>query len=302
MLAIVAWPGRAAGQSAPPPAAQNPSPMVEHTRTHERIARRTPPGIERTLRGTLPTPVQVFLPAGTARGGERELVIHFHGAAFVAEHAAPSGESIVAVVNVGSGGGAYDRAFADPDVFERLLEGVATEAATASARQVTFGRITLSGFSAGYGAVRAILRQPRFFDRIGAVLLLDGLHASYVPDRKVMADGGIIDKAALEVFVRYARAAIEGQKSLLITHSEIFPGTFASTTETTDHLLRVLGLRRTPVLRWGPVGMQQLSEARQGGLLVMGFAGNSAPDHIDHLHGMPEFLRSLIALVPPKSR
>jgi len=36
--------------------------------------------------------------------------------------------------------------------------------------------------------------------------------------------------------------------------------------------------------------MQQLSEARSGRFELMGFAGNSAPDHIDQLHSMPEML------------
>lgn len=35
---------------------------------------------------------------------------------------------------------------------------------------------------------------------------------------------------------------------------------------------------------------QILSEAKRGGLLVVGFAGNSAPDHVDQLHSLPEFL------------
>jgi hypothetical protein len=54
-----------------------------------------------------------------------------------------------------------------------------------------------------------------------------------------------------------------------------------------------LGLRRTPVLRWGPRGMQQLSELRKGRFAILGFAGNSAPDHVDQFHGMPEFLEML---------
>jgi len=40
--------------------------------------------------------------------------------------------------------------------------------------------------------------------------------------------------------------------------------------------------------------MQQLSEVRSGSLLIMGFAGNSAPDHIDQFHAMPEFLELLL--------
>ena len=41
--------------------------------------------------------------------------------------------------------------------------------------------------------------------------------------------------------------------------------------------------------------MQQLSEVRRGRFEVMGFAGNTGPDHIDQFHGMPEFLRRLEA-------
>jgi hypothetical protein len=87
---------------------------------------------------------------------------------------------------------------------------------------------------------------------------------------------------------------VRGEKRFVVTHSEIFPGTFASTTETADWLLSALGLHRTAVLRWGPRGMQQLSEAHAGRFELLGFAGNSAPDHVDQLHAMPEFLARVL--------
>lgn len=78
---------------------------------------------------------------------------------------------------------------------------------------------------------------------------------------------------------------------MIITHSEIYPGTFASTTETADWLLAQLGLRRHAVVKWGPMATQQLSEVRAGKFLLIGYAGNSAPDHVDQLHSLPEYLR-----------
>ena len=144
--------------------------------------------------------------------------------------------------------------------------------------------------------MRAILRDPRHFAQVDAVLLLDGLHTSYVPDGTVLANGGKLDEQPLEIFVDFARAAMAGEKRFLITHSEIFPGTFASTTETTDYLIQKLGLHLEPVLKWGPHGMQQLSEARKGRFAILGFAGNSAPDHIDHAQGMPAFLGRLLGM------
>src|SRR5205807_923590 len=147
--------------------------------------------------------------------------------------------------------GVYDRAFADPAVFDSLLTAVTREVSAAVARPERVGRVTLVGFSAGHGAVRAILRDPRHFARVDAVLLLDGMHTSYVPERTVLAAGGVLDTTNLAAFADFARAAVRGEKRFVVTHSEIFPGTFASTTETADWLLRVLGLRRTPVIRWG---------------------------------------------------
>jgi hypothetical protein len=94
----------------------------------------------------------------------------------------------------------------------------------------------------------------------------------------------------LDVFVRFARDAVAGRKQMIVTHSEIFPGTFASTTETADYLVSQLCLRRRAVLRWGPMHTQQLSEARVGRFLLIGYAGNSAPDHVDQLHSLPEYL------------
>ncbi|PYO10317.1 MAG: hypothetical protein DMD30_03300 [Gemmatimonadetes bacterium] len=225
-----------------------------------------------------------------------DVVVHFHGAAWLPEQAvAEIGDhTVAAVVNLGTGSGAYDRAFADPAVFDSLLAGVTREVKAAIGEAARIGRVTLVGFSAGHGAVRAILRDPRHFARVDAVLLLDGMHTSYVPDGIVLAAGGALDTTNLVAFADFARAAVRGDKRFLITHSEIFPGTFASTTETADWLLRTLGLRRTPVLRWGPHGMQQLSEVRAGRFELFGFAGNTGPDHIDHLHAMPEFLARVL--------
>lgn len=292
-LAIVAPTIRLEAQPpATPTAAQNPSPMVEATRTHERLAERAMPGSRRTLSGPWGRPVALLIPPGAPPRHTFDLVVHFHGAHWLPEQAvAALGTGVVsAVVNLGAGSGAYDRAFADPASFDSLLAGIVRETSSSLGRTAHLGRVILSGFSAGHGAIRAVLRTPRHFARVGVVVLLDGMHTSYRPEGRPLAEGGTLDTENLEAFANFARAAIRSEKSFLIAHSEIFPGTFASTTETADWLLGTLGLRRTAVLAWGPRGMQQLSEVRAGRLLLLGFAGNSAPDHIDHFHAMPELL------------
>ena len=281
----------------PPPASQNPSPMSDATRVHERLQRRDLGGVTRTFAGPAGKPVEVWIPAIAVPRDTMDVVIHFLGAPWLPEQAvadaAPGAAAVV--VNLGAGSGIYDRSFRDPAAFDSLLAGIQRELGSASSRPTVPGRITLVGFSAGHGAVRAILREPRHFARVDAVLLLDGMHTSYVPEGKPLADGGMLDTTNLVAFAQLARAAMRGEKRFLVTHSEIFPGTFASTTETADWLLHSLGLHRTPVLSWGPRGMQQLSVVRAGHFELRGYAGNSAPDHIDQLHAMPELLASLLA-------
>jgi hypothetical protein len=293
-VAAIALPSLATAQiPAPQPASQNPSPMVEGTRAHERLTPVELGGTARTFVGPAGKPVELLVPARARTREVIDLVIHFHGAAWLPQQAvAGLGDpAVAAVVNLGAGSGVYHRAFAEAPAFDSLLAGVAREVSAAVGKVVRIGRLTLVGFSAGHGAVRAILRDPRHFARVDAVLLLDGMHTSYVPEGKVLADGGALDTVNLVAFADFAKAAVRGEKRFLVTHSEIFPGTFASTTETADWLLRALGLRRTAVLRWGPRRMQQLSEVRAGRFELLGFAGNSAPDHVDHLHAMPELLK-----------
>ena len=271
---------------------QNPSPMVEGTRAHERLTQKALEGTTRSFVGPGARPVELWIPDRGRISGAVDLVVHFHGAAWLPQQAV-SGlgtPSVAAVVNLGAGSGGYHRAFADPAAFDSLLAGIAREISAVAGKTAGIGRVTLAGFSAGHGAIRAILLERRHFAKVGAVLLLDGMHTAYVPEGSVLDKGGALDTTNLVAFAQFARAAMRGEKRFLVTHSEIFPGTFASTTETADWLLRSLALRRTPVLRWGPRGMQQLSEVRTGQFELLGFAGNSAPDHVDHLHAMPELL------------
>lgn len=267
----------------PGPTPQNPSPMVDSTRVHERVEKKEYAGERFSIDGILAKPVEVFLPSEPSR----ELLIHFHGASYiVADARTRSPRPILAAsVHLGAGSRVYEEPFRDGTAFFTLVEEIERR------RELKFDRIWLSGFSAGYGAIRAILRNEDAVARVDGILLLDGLHTGYLDDRK-------LETEKLQPFVRYARLASEGEKVFVDLHSEVFPGTFASTTETADFLLTSLGMRRTPVLAWGPVGMQQVSAACKGKFRVLGFAGNSAPDHLDHLHGLGAFVPLLLQPKP----
>ncbi len=264
---------------------QNPSPMVEHSRAHPRLKQETPEGRREKLElGTL------FLPAKLKLKSPVPLFIHFHGGIWLPEvAAAQAGKTAVISIQIGAGSSAYARPFADAQLFSRLIAEAETKAG------VKFGPISLTSWSAGYGAVRAILKVPEHYARVDKVLLIDGLHAGYVGGKPGTGKSSESELEAgdLDIFLKFARDAAAGRKRMIITHSEIFPGTFASTTETADWLLAQLGLKRTAVVKWGPMQTQQLSEARAGKFCLMGFAGNTAPDHVDQLHSLPEYLNWL---------
>ena len=115
--------------------------------------------------------------------------------------------------------------------------------------------------------------------------------AQYSGNDAWLADGGS-DYLTLSTLTHEPPVAIYALINTL--DGEDVPGTYASTTETADFILTAVQLKRHPVLQWGPGGMQMLSETRAGGLTVLGFAGNTAPDHVDHFHGLPEFLKQML--------
>lgn len=271
------------------PTPQVPSPMVEHTRPHTRVQEVSVAGRRvdlQSLKGA-----RLFIGPRVNPGEPVPLLIHFHGAqSLVERHVAVRLPRVALItVQLGTGSGVYRRPFEQPETLRNLLR----EASDELHLKHGWSSITLSGFSAGYGAVREILRSPEYFAQVNNVLLLDGMHASYVPEGKPLAEGGLIDARDLDSFLSFAKAAVSGKKAFVVTHSEIFPGTYASTTECADYLLSQLGLQSRAQLRAGPMGMQQLSAVDISGFHVRGYAGNSAPDHIDFLHAMPEWFALL---------
>jgi hypothetical protein len=313
-----------ASVSATPQTQQGPSPMVDRTRPHPRMTQTEVKGRRvdlKSLKGA-----RLFIGPRVNSNRPVPLLIHFHGASWLVEQhvARYLPRAALITVNLGAGSSAYRKPFEQPETFQNLL----SEAAENLGNKRGWASITLSGFSAGYGAVREILRRPEYFALVNNVLLLDGMHASYSPEGKLLADGGTIQASDVEVFVNFARAAFAGssavargrvsggssprvskgvaskgvfnkgdagRKTFVVTHSEIFPGAYASTTECADYLLSQLALTRHAQLRPGPMGMQQLSAVDAGGFHLRGYAGNSAPDHIDFLHAMPAWFGSLAA-------
>ena len=267
---------------------QNPSPMVEHLRDHPRLAKINPPGKRENL-----SLGRLFIPEILVQGNSKNpipLVIAFHCGDWIPEQAV-NGLSVpmpCITMQLGSGSSRYSKPFLDdPKLMGKLLE----ESEKRLGRPVS--HLILVGWSAGYGSIRELIGDKSYEPKIKSILLLDGLHTSYVGGKPGPMESKL-EEDPLKPFLAFAQKAMKGEKQFYYLHSEIFPGTFASTTETADWLIKHLDLKRQAVLKWGPMRTQQLAETVKGGFRIEAFAGNSAPDHVDLLHALPEILKQFV--------
>ena len=242
--------------------AQNPSPMVEHTREHPRLAKQSPPGrrVDVGL-GTL------FIPDRLKNTRNVRLLWFFHGGDWLPEVAVARQRNMAVVsVQAGAGSGTYANLFTDPKRFLKLIADAESKSG------LKFAEVDLGGWSAGCGALRQIMGDPASYERVSRVLCIDGIHTGYA-NGKPGPQESEIDKENLQTWLQLGRDAMAGKKRLVITHSEIFPGTFASTTETDDYLLREWGLKSRAVVKWGPMKTQMLSEVKSGRRTGRGLCG-----------------------------
>lgn len=254
---------------------QNPSPMVEHTREHPRLTEEHPEGSREKLKVGM-----LFVPAALSSRADVPLLVFLHGGTWLPEVVAARRGMAAIVIQKSS---PYADSFTTPKAFVDMLK----EASTVAKQR--WGTVTLAGWSAGCGGIRTILQSPDAVAAVQSILLIDGVHTSYTHGKPGPLESDI-DTAKLAPIVDFARLAVDRKKRLLITHSEIFPGTFASTTETADQMLRELKIGRRAILEWGPMKTQMVSSASSGAFRLVGFAGNSAPDHVDQLHALADLL------------
>ena len=204
--------------------------------------------------------------------GRFDLVLHFHGHDIARKDFVNAKLPVVLLgMSLGSGGG-YRTRLAGPEAFDHLVGAV--EAALEKERKspAKARRIALSAWSGGYEAVGMLLEHAP--DRVDAVILLDGLHGSRKPDTLALQ---------LEPFTKFAERAAEGEVSMVVTHSSIDPGTYASTTETAHHLIDAVGGRPLSVRRDDRYGLELIEAFSQRSFHVRGYAGGGEADHCAHL-------------------
>jgi hypothetical protein len=224
------------------------------------------------------TGAQLYLPPSLAPRGEAvDVVVHFHGAHRYAQRSflELARNAVLLSVHLDGLSSVYTKAYAEPDRLQQQLdEALAAVKQRLPEREPREGRLVLTGFSAGYAAVRAVLKSE-VGKRVDAVVLGDGLHAGWV-------DGQQVDPVAMQGFVEFAKLAARGEKVMKLSHSSIVPEGYASTTDCTDFLIDALGEKRVAAAGTNALGMRRSSRCEVGGFLVEGFEGEQARDHVLH--------------------
>lgn len=231
--------------------------------------------------------------------GSYDLLIHFHGnTAVVRESAEVAGlNAAVAIVNLGIGSAPYEEYYAVGGTYEELLAAVNEGVKIRGVKNANLGRVALSAWSAGYGAISSIMVARKGGEHLDAVLILDGIHGSL--------DDGKLNALQMRPFSRIAERAAKGEIYFGITHSEIDPIAYAGTSVTASYMIAAAGTERAPldpqrdaprylslesmkgaVSKQREKTMEPTSEAKIGTFHVLGYKGETKEHHMAHLFQM----------------
>lgn len=246
------------------------------------------------VRFKLKTVGDAFVPAYLERGLRQvDLLVHFHGAPSVVERefAAAGLRGVLVCINYGGLSGTYAKPFADTKLFGAVLDETMASLKERKlvAADAAWRHVCVSSFSAGFGAVRAVLKVPAYFDRIDALYLADTLYAGYLGDPSAHK----VNPGDVKDFCRFAADAAAGRKTLIVTHTYLEPGTYAGTHETAENLIAAAGATRRAVDEPGAAGMRIISRADRGRFHLWGCEGKTGQDHMAHLRNMRFWLPNL---------
>ena len=233
---------------------------------------------------------QLFVPDGFVApdDGVVPLAVHFQGGTTIAEeNFVRTGRGGVLIASTLAGrSSAFSTPYRDPDAFRALLAAGERELSAHAGRELRFGGILITSFSAGYGAVRELLKHEDLFARIEAIVAADSIYASVVSDQvRAPHIEQMVD------FARFAQAAARGEKVFVVTCSRI-PTPYASTTECAELLLAAVAGQRTPSDRFTERGVPIAAEHHAQGFHLYAFDEQDAGIHVDCLYMIPELVRA----------
>jgi hypothetical protein len=231
-----------------------------------------------------------------------DVLVHFHGdtTTYVGQVKSAKLNTIVLTCNYGAASSAYQTPLTtNPSVYANML----TEALAKVQQQADFAdnlqwdKLTVSSFSAGYGAVREILKNPTQFNDIDCLVSTDTIYASYTSN----LDHTPLDSQMVN-FRSFAQQAKIGAKTMFLTHSQVPTPGYCSTIDTADDILSFIGVAPTATSEIGAGGVQYYRKAAAGNFKMYGATGSDGTSHLLHLQQSSQWLTQLpISHVPEPS-
>lgn len=221
-----------------------------------------------------------------------DLFIHLHGAPGTVESNLRRCHPDAVHVNITLPGlsNVYKKHFQDPNVFPSLLkeiEGILSQKGYGATPP--FRHIVLMSFSAGFGGIRELLKQPQNAEQIDAIIMADSIYAGFVGD----IEDRNVNPLHMDPFLAFAKQSVNGIKQMIISHTQLFTPEYASTKETAEWLIEGLEGKRAPNRKTHPNGMIELSHFQKGDFHILEFEGDTGEDHMNHLRHMRVFLNMI---------
>jgi len=235
---------------------------------------------------------KIFIPSTyQSRGNVADLLVHFHGDPQTYWNNAKYAKlnTVIVTVNYSGLSSAYSTPFSNTSLFGTLMnEALAKVRAEPDIPDtLTWDKLGVSSFSAGYGAVREILKQPTYRNEIDSLLAADSLYAT------TAGDGTPLDSQMAD-YKTFATAAKNGTKTFIYSHSQVVtntgPSGYESTYECADELMQHLAITPTAVNSNGLGTLNFYRTAQTGNFKLWGATGSDGDSHLEHLRYIGEFL------------
>jgi hypothetical protein len=235
---------------------------------------------------------KIFIPSNYYQrtNNAADVLVHFHGdpQTFWNNAKYANLNSIIVTVNYSGLSSAYTTPFSNSALFQSLLDEALTKVRNDSSIPDTlqWDKIAVSSFSAGYGAVREILKSATYRDDINVLLAADSLYAT------TASDGTSLDSQLVN-YKAFANLAKAGSKTFTFTHSQVPTYTYESTGEVGDELMQSLGITPSAINSNGLGTLNFYRAAQAGNFKLWGAKGSDGDSHLEHLRYVGQFLKDL---------
>ncbi len=232
--------------------------------------------------------------------GQVDLRINFHGATWFAiqEHLRGGLNHPMIAFHGGDGSGKYQRPFKDTLRFGRwmkIVEDKLKEGGSPASTKIT--AVSISSYGAGYAAIREILQSAEYQKLIKRVVIAGAIYADYAKD----ADGSDTKtpiNSQIDPYIPFAQAATLGEKTFVITYSEVLPGPYAGSSECAEAISSKVGGTFAEVELDSSAAANDpdfplIKRCDVKSFHLWGYAGNTPESHITHARHIADVWRAL---------